>query len=215
MASVFFGIIVTVCAIFALVTFRRMKATQTEKEKLLALNSSVRQMQDRYKSVVSNLASDNLIDTEARRKLVAVINNYFVFQPVNPVNLAHMMDLVDVFVNTIEGHQAEPKVSEERFSEILTILATAVPDQTRDFSSHYYLNYAPGLFFEFSRQVMDDIHEPEKAEASTQADQPAEESSIQEPKSDTEFESESAPTYSKSPQGQSVQADDPAKKSAN
>jgi len=164
MGTFFISVVGIIIAIVAFTTYRRLQQTKAQAAKLVSLNNSVRQIQERYKDTVSSLASDNIIDGDTRRKLITIVNNYFVFQPVNAVNLAHLMDLVDVFINAIEGHSEEPKISDERFTEILITLANAIPESTRDFSSSYYLNYAPGLFFEFSNQVKDDIHEPNAEE---------------------------------------------------
>ena len=170
MSNFFIGVIVVIVSVIAFVTYRRLQETKAQAAKLVSLNNSVRQIQDRYKTALSNLASENFIDGETRRKLVTVGNNYFVFQPVNAINLAHLMDLVDVFINASEGHFEDPKVSDARLTELLVALAGAIPDSTRDFSSHYYLNYAPGLFFEFSNQVKDDIHDGAPQQAATEPD---------------------------------------------
>jgi len=193
MGMMFIGIVVTVISLIAYVTYRRLQQEKAETAKLMSLNNTVKQTQERYKNVVGELASASLVNTDTRRKLITVVNNYFVFQPVNAINLAHLTDLADVFVHAIEGHYAEPKVSDERLTEILTALASAIPESTRDFSSNYYLNYAPGLFFEFANQVKDDIHEPVPEEESTVELEALSEDGSEESVNDNEPEEQATP----------------------
>lgn len=151
--SVVFGIVGVLILAIAYVVYNKLQIEKAKAAQILALNDSVRQIQDKYKSLVSQLQIDGVIDTEARRKLIMVANNYFVFQPVNAINISHLSDLTDVFINAVNTATSTEGLSEETFTEILATLANALPDNTREFTAPYYLNVAPGLFYDFSTAV--------------------------------------------------------------
>lgn len=146
-------IVVLVIGAFALIAYKKSQADKAQAEKVKSMNNSVRQIQDNYKALVSELQIDGIIDTAERAKLIKVANNYFVFQPINAINLSHFADLINLLTDAISFVKNNTDIEPEKLGEMLSTLAERLPEETRDFNANYYLNHAPGLFFDFSESV--------------------------------------------------------------
>lgn len=170
MSSVVIAIIAIVVLAIVYVTYNKLQVEKAKAAQLLALNNSVRKIQDGYKSQVSALNSSGVIDTESRRRLVMVANNYFVFQPVNSINISHLNDLTDLFLNAVQNYQASENSNEEVLADFLAKLANALPENTRDYTATYYLNIAPGLFYDFATALEESVNADSSEEPSSEED---------------------------------------------
>lgn len=140
---------------------RKQKTIQALKAKQLSLNHSVRQLQQTFKENVAVYSEHNLIDTEQRRLLVSVANNYFVFQPVNTINLSHLSDLVDLFTQTTELFAELTPDQRNEFTTLLIDLCAKLPTETRGCSAIFYASDAPSLFYDLLTHTQELTKEPE------------------------------------------------------
>lgn len=155
MSSVFFWLLVIVVVYCLNVVRKKQKTIQALKTKQLSLNHSVRQLQTRFRDLVVELTAqyELQLDTEHKRRLVAVGNNYFVFQAVNQLNVERLSDLIDTFSNCfaqLDDTEWDPK---DTIQSLVSKLCEALPSDTRSFNSQFYLEVAPRLFFDLSDEI--------------------------------------------------------------
>lgn len=150
----FFIILLLAGAGFAgFLMYTRLQEAKAQTQKLLTLNSTVRDIQHRFRDVVVGLFQKQIIDIHAKQKLLSLANNYFIYQTINQVNISHLVDITDTFMNTIAERTETEHCNDERLAELLATLADHIPTSTRSFNAEYYLNYVPGLIYEFSEKV--------------------------------------------------------------
>ncbi|MBU2883112.1 hypothetical protein KO525_04160 [Psychrosphaera sp. B3R10] len=155
MSSVLFWLLVIVVVYSLYVVRKKQKTIHALKTKQLSLNHSVRQLQNRYKELVASLPQqyELELETEHKRRLIAVGNNYFVFQAVNSLNLERLSDLVDTFSNVFSQFEDINWYPKEQLPALISRLCEALPSDTRSFNSQFYLEKAPRLFFDFSEEI--------------------------------------------------------------
>lgn len=166
MGSVLFWLLVAIVIIAFYLINKKQKAIQALKDQQVSMHHSAKTLQQRFKEVVAKLSTKDLIGPETKRRLSAVANNYFVFQSINPINLKHFSDLVDLFTVAIEKYLDDHNEPTESFTELLVVLARHLPEDTRGYTADFYLNTAPGLFYDLSQQIeiLANDAEPEQAE---------------------------------------------------
>lgn len=153
MGSILFWLLVVVVAVSFYLITKKQKAIQNLKDKQVSLNHSARLLQERYKQTIAQINELGILEAEGKRRLVALVNNYFVFQPINQVNLSHLSDLVDLFVEPINRYFETHVEASEQLTELLLTLGNHLPEDTRSYSAEFYLNRAPSLLYDFSMQV--------------------------------------------------------------
>lgn len=136
-----------------LVIYRRLQQAKAETAKLLSLNNSVKQLQDKHSELLRRLSDAELIDSHCRQKLLAFSNNYFIFQPINEVNLSKYVELIDLLHASIEQELENPDYNADTFNQYLKQLSEKIPTEPRDFSSGYYTHFAPDLVRELAQAL--------------------------------------------------------------
>jgi hypothetical protein len=153
MLTFFVLLLIIILIVTAVLMHRKLKEAKAQNARLLSLNQSARQLQEKHVNAVETLVQTGLIDTTIRKKFVSLGNNYFVFQSINEVNVAHFVEMTQLFSDTIVAMTNASALDEEACTQVLQRLANKIPDNPRDFSAGFYMNVVPGLMYDFSQAV--------------------------------------------------------------
>lgn len=131
----------------------RIKAEKNKAAELKAQTQLSKKLQLQFRDATAKLSSLSLVDPISKQKITAIASNYFVFQPINEINLQHFKEIVELFCSVIDHHVTDEMQADEDISQVLLTFTNQIPESTRDFSSQFYQSHVPGLIYDLAEQL--------------------------------------------------------------
>ena len=157
-------VFVVIAVLFAAAVFivANLIAKQKKQKALAAqrarFNEQVREIQSTFKIKLDSLLELEVIEKKEKQRIYTIANNFFVFQPVNELNLKQLNQLLDNFMTTLGadiGSELE-QFEESRLKAakpLLITFAMDLPLSARDYNPEFYNDKLPRLIFEFAEAV--------------------------------------------------------------
>lgn len=195
----FLGIVFAIIFIVILaIVYSRYKELKEKEKKQQALGTSVREKQKAFRTLLQGLITEKLIAAPHKQGIMMLINNYFVYQPINDINVRHFEELYSSLVDSIAKIKEAPTEHKLEVAVALHELAAELPISPSDYSARFYLDVAPilvdqvavrvdELLIESQQTAMSEEEEEEELTlASDETDNESDQISAQETKSDGE-----------------------------
>lgn len=142
---------VVIILITIAITYSQMQVAKEQELKLKALNESARQLQSKFREEANKLSQDGLVSAQVKQKYASLGSNYFVFQPINDTNVAHLKSVTELFTALVRAIQ-NTRVCDELI-HLIESGAKRIPYEARDFSSSFYLTTAPKLLTDLTASI--------------------------------------------------------------
>ncbi|WP_199609155.1 hypothetical protein [Flocculibacter collagenilyticus] len=153
------AVLVIILIIFITLLTLNVIAKNKEKQKIAEhkanLSRQVGEIRREYKTLLVQLVKTNIIDRHDEGKLYAIANNYFVFQPINEVNIKKFKQCIDsILIAFGLTSNVESLVQDQATMEVtkplLVGFALKLPMGARNFTASFYNETLPRLVFDYS-----------------------------------------------------------------
>ncbi len=147
--------LVIVITISVLIMFRYNKYATLKKQEDFQqqISFTARQTQKSFSDHLKKLLNQGLIEMPHKQGLLMLINNYFVYQPINEFNFNLFIELHDTLVNSITKILTAPANTKQEAAKEIHELAAKLPNKTAGYSATFYMEKAPVLVGQFSVTV--------------------------------------------------------------
>lgn len=142
----FLGIVFAIIFIVVLaITYNRYNELKAKEKKRKALGNTVRDKQSAFRTLLQGLISEQLIAAPHKQGIMMLVNNYFVYQPINDINVGHFDELYGSLVESISKLKEASSLHKPEIAVALHELAAELPISPSDYSAQFYLDVAPIL----------------------------------------------------------------------
>ncbi len=149
LAIVFLIIFATILA----VGYARYKELKTAENRANQTHNDVREMQQQFRIALQELANNELIGSQQRQGIGKLINNFFIFQPINEVNFGHFDELYQSLMSSIHAINAPTTANQSDVAIAFHELAARLPIDNSDYSARFFLDTAPVLAKQLNERV--------------------------------------------------------------
>lgn len=153
---------VVIILITIAVTYSQMQIAKEQELKIKALNESARKLQAQFREEANKLTQDGIVSAQVKHKYASLGSNYFVFQPINDANVAHLKSVTELFSALVRA-SLHTKVCDELI-HLLESGSKRIPYEARDFSSTFYATTAPKLLTDLTASIEGIVIEEEPEE---------------------------------------------------
>ena len=161
--AIIFVIIFVVVLILVWSRYSELKAKELKKK---GLGHNIREQQKSFRVLLQGLMNDHLIAAPHKQGLSMLINNYFVYQPINDINVGHFNELYNTLVKSIGKLRDASHSNKVNIAVAFHELALELPINTSDYSAHFYLDIAPMLAVQLENRVDELIVQQEQMASS-------------------------------------------------
>lgn len=140
--AIVFIIIFFVILIMVWSRYSELKQKELKKK---SLGHDIREQQKSFRTLLQGLVNDQLIAAPHKQGLSMLINNYFVYQPINNVNVSHFNELYNSLVLSVAKLKDTPHDNKIKIAVAFHELALELPINTSDYTARFYLDVAPIL----------------------------------------------------------------------
>lgn len=144
--SCFISIVFILMIGLALVRIQEAKAIEAKNK---SMNKQVRDIQASFRELVAPLYTDNIVNVMSRQRLVSIVTNFFVFQPVSEENIERLLHIVESCRGVFDKCRIDNTQYPEKFPVVFDKFIQSIPISARDFKVNFYNIALPTILEEF------------------------------------------------------------------